>query len=271
MQSLGFKQGDRIGLSYPNGALYIALTFALWRINAVAVPIPTECSEAEVSHMIVALGLAGIVSQQRRPHSVELPNLAGFFEKFTTPPADNRNLNMAFIRFTSGTTCARKGVVICHETVRDRIDAANKALQIGPADTIVWCLPMAHHFLVTIVLYLTRGATIALVHSTLARSILETTKRVQGTVLYAAPLHFAWLARDRSELDLSTVRLAVSTTCALTGDVAEDFFKRFQRPLIQALGIIELGLVCLNLDDPVYRWNSRRQTPARFSCPPVQR
>src|SRR5256885_1605606 len=38
--------------------------------------------------------------------------------------------------------------------------------------------------------------------------------------------------------------------------MAEDFSKRFGRPLVQALGIIELGLVCLNLDDPVRRWNS---------------
>jgi len=38
--------------------------------------------------------------------------------------------------------------------------------------------------------------------------------------------------------------------------VAKEFFKRFQLPLIQALGVIELGLVSLNKDDPLGRWNS---------------
>src|SRR5207249_4257002 len=31
---------------------------------------------------------------------------------------------------------------------------------------------------------------------------------------------------------------------------------RFGRPLVQGLGIIELGLVSLNLDDPIRRWDS---------------
>jgi long-chain acyl-CoA synthetase len=256
LPALGVKPGSRVGVSYPNSVWYVALTFALWSVEAVAVPIPTECAEEEISDMVAALGLAAIISHQPRGRAVPLPQ-GGFFELLpTVPAADNHGLNIAFIRFTSGTTNARKGVVLCHETVRDRIAAANKVLLIGPEDTIVWCLPMAHHFLVTIVLYLSQGATIALVHSALARSILETTRRVRGTILYAAPMHFAWLARDDSELDLATVRLAVSTTCALTQDVAEDFSNRFQRPLVQALGIIELGLICANLDDPVRRWDS---------------
>jgi long-chain acyl-CoA synthetase len=53
-----------------------------------------------------------------------------------------------------------------------------------------------------------------------------------------------------------SVRLAVSTTCALPADVAADFFKRFDKPLMPALGIIETGLVSLNTDDPRGRWNS---------------
>ena len=35
-------KGARVGLCYPNGVNYVALTFALWRINAVVVPIPME-------------------------------------------------------------------------------------------------------------------------------------------------------------------------------------------------------------------------------------
>ena len=52
------------------------------------------------------------------------------------------------------------------------------------------------------------------------------------------------------------MRLAVSTTCALPADVADEFFKRFGQPLVPALGIIELGLVALNTADPRGRWNS---------------
>lgn len=248
--------GGRVGLCFPNGIDYVALTFALWRINAVVVPIPMESTEEELSTIAETMQLEGMLSP--KPHAPGTALAAEcFFTKLTpSPPPDNHGMNIAFIRFTSGTTNARKGVVLCHETVRDRVVSANHALRIGPEDVVMWSLPMSHHFLITIVLYLKAGATIVLARHVLAKPYLEAVNRWQGTVLYAAPFHFALLARDRSGVKLPTVRLAVSTTCALPQDVAEDFFKRFDRPLVQGLGIIELGLVSLNADDARHRWNS---------------
>ena len=248
--------GCRVGLLYPNSTDYVALTFALWRVNAVVVPIPMECTADEISSLATAMQLEIILSQKAGAQSVAL-SAECFLTRLTpTIPANNHGLNLAFIRFTSGTTNARKGVALTHETIRDRVATANKALGINPDDTVIWNLPMAHHFLITIVLYLSQGATIVLARHVLARPFLEAVNRWRGTVLYAAPFHFALLARDHSDLRLDSVRLAVATTCALPQDVAEDFYKRFDRPLVQALGIIELGLVGLNTGDPRGRWNS---------------
>jgi hypothetical protein len=61
--------------------------------------------------------------------------------------------------------------------------------------------------------------------------------------LYAAPFHFSLLARDNSGAQIENVRLAVSTTCALPQNVAEDFFNVSANRFVPALGIIELGLV----------------------------
>jgi long-chain acyl-CoA synthetase len=109
---------------------------------------------------------------------------------------------------------------------------------------------------VTIVLYLSQGATIVLARHVLSRPFLEATNRWQGTVLYAAPFHYSMLARDNSGAKLDSVRLAVSTTCRLPEEVAVRFQQRFGLPLSQALGVIELGLVCVNVDDPTARWDS---------------
>lgn len=256
LQAQGVTPGARVGLCLPNGITYVALTFALWRARAVVVPIPMECAEEEASAIATAMRLEAILSQKPRGQNVAMqPGV--FFARLALPlPADNHGLNVAFIRFTSGTTSARKGVVLCHETIRDRVVAANKALRIGPDDTVMWCLPMSHHFLVTIVLYLSQGATIVLARHVLAGPFLEAVNRWRGTVLYAAPFHYALLARDSSGAGLSSVRLAVSTTCGLSGEVAENFHQRFNLPLVQALGIIEAGLVCINGDAPLTRWNS---------------
>src|SRR5205085_1206867 len=68
----------------------------------------------------------------------------------------------AFIRFTSGTTAAAKGVVLSHETIYERICAANEVLRFGPGDRVVWLLSMAYHFAVSIVSYLSFGAAVVL-------------------------------------------------------------------------------------------------------------
>ncbi len=256
LRTIGLSPGTRVGLFCPNSINYVALTFALWRINAVVVPIPTECTGEELSDISATMQLQAILSDKPMGEDVPLAPSCYFSRVIPESAPDNHGLNIAFIRFTSGTTSARKGVVLCHETVRDRVATANKSLRIGPEDTVMWCLPMSHHFLITIVLYLSQGATIVLFRHVLARAFLEAVNRWQATVLYAAPFHYALLARDGSEIGLSSVRLAVSTTCSLPHDVAEEFLKRFKLPLVQGLGVIELGLVSLNRDDPLGRWNS---------------
>ena len=143
-----FSPGSRIGLAFPNGINYVALTYALWRLQVAVVPIPTECTEAEVEEIARMLQLDAIVSEKPRPGSVAIRPGCFLTRLQPAPGADNHGLNIAFIRFTSGTTSERKGVVLTHETIRDRIAAANSALSITSQDTVIWCLPMSHHFLV---------------------------------------------------------------------------------------------------------------------------
>ncbi|MGZ5567407.1 MAG: AMP-binding protein, partial [Limisphaerales bacterium] len=128
----------RVGICFPNSVNYVALTFALWRINAVVVPIPTECTEEELSTIATTMQLEAVLSRKPGAQSVSLgPDV--FFTRLTPAlPADNHGLNLAFIRFTSGTTSARKGVALSHETIRNRVLAANQALRIGPTDTVMW-------------------------------------------------------------------------------------------------------------------------------------
>jgi len=254
--ALCLPPGCRMGLCHPNSSAYVVLTFALWKINAVVVPIPTECTEEEIAEIATAIQLEAILSPKPRGQSTALAPDCFFTRLTPSSMPDNHGLNLAFIRFTSGTTSTRKGVALSHETIRDRVVSANKAFGIGPDDTVIWCLPMAHHFLITIVLYLSVGATIVLARHVVAKPFLEAIKRWQGTVLYAAPFHFAMLARDNSDAQIPSVRLAISTTCALPQDTSEDFHRRFGISLVQALGVIELGLVALNTQDPSGRWNS---------------
>ena len=155
-------------------------------------------------------------------------------------------LNPAFIRFSSGTTGASKGVVLSHESLLERITAANGGLGLGAGDKVLWTLPMAHHFAVTIVLYLYHGVTTVLETSNRPDLLFEAARESGTHLLYGSPFHFAQLAQCKDAGRLPELRMAISTASALSGEVAEGFRERFELPVTQALGIIEVGLPILN-------------------------
>lgn len=155
----------------------------------------------------------------------------------------------AFVRHTSGTTGKARGVVITHTGVLERTAAANRGLTIGCDDTIVWVLPMAFHFFVSIVLYLRYGATIAICPDHFAGTLLDVANRHGGTLLYASPFHYRLLASDESPARFDTLQRAISTSSLLPMQTALDFRRRFDLPITQALGVIEVGLPLINLTD----------------------
>ena len=120
----------------------------------------------------------------------------------------------------------------------------------------------------TIVLYLSKGAThcsgAACSFAAVSRSGESAVAR-HGIVCRAVPLFHAG-AGYFSGLKLSSVRLAVSTTYRLPeAKVAVSFQGRFGVALSQALGVIELGLVCANVDDPVGRRDSVGRPLSNFA------
>jgi long-chain acyl-CoA synthetase len=165
----------------------------------------------------------------------------------TDPIPEFEALNPASIRFSSGTTGTSKGIVLSHESLPARILAANRGLQLQPGDRVLWTLPMAHHFAVTIVLYLYHGVATILEESHHPKAIYQAAKESGTQLLYGSPFHFAQLAECPKAGPLPKLRLAISTASALNPEIARSFEKRFQLPLTQALGIIEIGLPILNL------------------------
>jgi len=159
-----------------------------------------------------------------------------------------KSLNPAFIRFTSGTTSVRKGVVLSHKTIRDRTDAVNKIFKITEKDTVLWLLPMAYHFAVTIMLFLRHGATIDIAIGIPYSNILKNLISDSITFTYATPFHYSEIIKttDKSIKIPNKVRMMISTAMPLTKKQSESFFATFKRYLNQAYGIIECGLPCIN-------------------------
>lgn len=233
----------RIGLAAPGGVDYIALALAILHAGACLVPIADELTESERADLTSRTSLHGLLES-----TVGQPRFTPLAANPLPCEAEFSALKPAFIRFSSGTTGDSKGVVMSHASLLERITAANAVLQLGTGDVMLWMLPMAHHFAVSIVLYLYFGCCTAIAENHLAADVLALAEVHRATAIYGAPFHYALLAADRSDFRWPSLRLPVSTAAALDEASAAAFAARFDRPLVQAMGIIEAGLPLINID-----------------------
>jgi long-chain acyl-CoA synthetase len=255
----GIRPGHCVGLHCASGAQYVVLNYAVWRCGGCVVPIPVELTADEKTEVYRGIALDYVVSHNAGQSFLE-PLARGVFTEvsanatvvpvhsYRQRPKEFSSINGAFIRFTSGTTGSSKGVVLSHETIFDRIHAANEVLHVGPHDRIVWMLSMSYHFAVSIVSYLSFGATIVLVPNQFARAVLEAISRHRATMMYASPMHYALMADFDGDASVASLRQAISTTASTDPQTLKKFYWRFGVPLTQALGIIEIGLPCINVD-----------------------
>jgi long-chain acyl-CoA synthetase len=254
----GVEPGQRIGLLSPNGLPYVPAAFGLLSTGACLVPIPTNLTAEEMAQLLSEVDVNGCLSW---PGAAPLPGPApiaalvdgecdGFrfqwLDRAAEGPAELRALEPAFIRFTSGTTAHCKGVVLSHSATAARVQAADDVLRFTEGDRILWVLPLAYHFAVTIVAYVKAGAHILMCPDTLPRTIVDSIRRFEATVLYASPFHFERLGNLGRSGPLPSIRLALSTSAPITRAVMDRFESVYDVPVAQAYGIIEAGLPCIN-------------------------
>lgn len=260
LREKGVGKYDRAALVSADSIEMIALTLAVLSIPAVVVPISPRHTDEEKRAIIKEMAVEHVLFEEGSANVKGAssilpggPSGRGFFHKRlkpdSLPPSEYYGMNPAFIRFSSGTTGQSKGVVLSHEGIIERTDAADRGLVVTEKDTVMWVLSMSFHFVVTILLYLRRGATIVLCGDRFPESFIEGMSRMKGTILYASPFHFGLLARTDmlKAKDMNGVRLAVSTAMKLQAEAAAAFRERFGVELAEAYGIIEVGLPFINL------------------------
>jgi long-chain acyl-CoA synthetase len=234
----GCRKSERCGLMVADGADFLVSALGILAAGLCLVPIATFLPEEEKDFVIKAAGLHWLF--QRNGQLFRLP---------FAQPVDGQNdeefraCNPAYIRFTSGTTGRRKGILLGQEAIIDRLNSANAVLQIDSTDRIWFALPMADHFVVSILLYLSRGATVLGLSK--RENWRPTAQRYCPTVTYGSPDFYQALT-DSDVGALDSLRLAISTTAPLPAQLAVNFARRFNKNLNPALGVIEVGLLTIN-------------------------
>lgn len=259
LRARGVRPGQRIGLLAPNALAYLPAAFGLLRAGACLVPVAENLTPSETAEILSRVDVNGCLAWPRAdslPGADDRTLLTGgacegfafhWIKRDAEGPAGLGSLNPVFIRFTSGTTAHSKGVVLSHEATAARVEAADRVLRFSEEDRILWVLPLAYHFAVTIVAYVRAGAHVLLCPDTLPGTVIEAIRGLRATVFYASPLHFERLANLPVTGPLTSLRLALSTSAPIAPAVMERFESAHGVPVAQAYGIIEAGLPCINV------------------------
>jgi long-chain acyl-CoA synthetase len=255
LSARGIAAGQRIAFRSSDGIDYIVGALALLECGAAVVPVADSLTPDEIAETIERIDVHGILTHRDMPNPAGEPLDAVFHwqaRQSHSPQLDARcrEMGAAFIRFSSGTTGQSKGVVLSHRSIVERTDAANQGLGISDRDVILWVLSMSHHFVVSILLFLRRGATIVVGHKMFPFSILEAVQNNSCTFIYGSPLHYYLLAMAPSvpAAALGNVRLAISTAMKMSPDFSDQFSRKFGFAPAEAYGIIEIGLPFINTE-----------------------
>lgn len=253
---LGIKEGMGIGVMAGNGRNFIIGIFAAVSTGAAVMPMSPQLKKAEIVDILQDAKLHAIIDDRSSIQPLDtietvIPMKQGSFRFAFTNIHESVAFapfvhQPAFIRFTSGTTGKSKGVIVSHQSVLERINGANTGMELGSADTVIWVLPMAYHFIVSVILYVKFGAAIAIAKDFLAKNIIEITNLHKGTLLYASPVQIRLLAYDAGTEQMPSLKKVISTSAGIGLDVCMAFKKRFDLDVSQAYGIIEIGIPILN-------------------------
>ncbi|MBN2642532.1 MAG: long-chain fatty acid--CoA ligase [Victivallales bacterium] len=233
----------------------VFISLAVLAADGILVPVPPAMSAEETSRLCQDVRAEFLIDQRELYQGARRFTCAGADMYLHALEHDGARREYdehpAFIRFSSGTTAGSKGVVISHKAVAERTTAANQGLNIGSDDVVLWVLSMAYHFVVTILLFLRRGATIIICQDPAMLTMGQVLKENRVSVLYATPCHYRMMTESDSfdKTMLADVRLAVSTAMSLEPCIAMAFKNKFSVPLQQAYGIIEVGLPCISSCD----------------------
>jgi len=234
-----------VGLSAPNGPAFLAGVIALRQRGHGVLLLDPAAPLAERRRSCAALGARAMLScTQGWPIDSAEWVCAGIPDAL---PASEASPDVGFVKLTSGSTGAPRGVAATEAALLADDSALARTMGLRADDRILGAIPMSHSYgFSSVALPVLRRGSIAVVpdeEGPLAP--LRAASAASATVFPSAPAYLqALLKLSQPPAWPSSVRLVISASAPLPPDVAAQFHARFGRRVHVFYGASECGGIC---------------------------
>lgn len=213
LHAQGVSRGERCAILADNDGWWCAAYLGILRLGAIAVPLDTNYSAAQVRTILADSGARVVFVNARLAAVAEeaataLPGI--LIADIASPTVDNSGSDQvtlpdppdehatAVILYTSGTTADPKGVMLSHANLLAEHDAAFKVVSVSEKDSVLGVLPLFHALaqLANLLLPLAIGARVVFLETLSSSELLRALAERRITVFACVP-QFFYLIHER--------------------------------------------------------------------------
>ena len=260
----GIAPGTPIGIMLPNVPEFASVYYGILRTGAVVVPMNPLLKAREIAYYLGDSGAPVIFAWHVTAPEVEIGAKEAGAEAILVDPAtfpdilataspapqviDRAAYDTAVVLYTSGTTGHPKGAELTHANLINNVEvSAADLFQLGPDDLIFGGLPLFHAFGQTCTLNaaIMTGASLTVLPRFDAAKALEILADQRVTIFAGVPTMFSALLHvpDRSDYDVSALRLCISGGAAMPVEVLRQFEDAFDCIVLEGYGLSETSPV----------------------------
>jgi long-chain acyl-CoA synthetase len=260
----GIAPGTLIGIMLPNVPEFASVYYGILRTGAVVVPMNPLLKAREIAYYLGDSGAPVIFAWHVTAPEVEIGAKEAGAEAILVDPAtfpdilataspapqvaDRAAYDTAVVLYTSGTTGHPKGAELTHANLINNVEvSAADLFQLGPDDLIFGGLPLFHAFGQTCTLNaaIMTGASLTVLPRFDAAKALGILADQRVTIFAGVPTMFSALLHvpDRSDYDVSALRLCISGGAAMPVEVLRQFEDAFDCIVLEGYGLSETSPV----------------------------
>jgi len=160
----------------------------------------------------------------------------------------------AVLLFTSGSSGQPKGVVLSHRNLLANVNQFSSRLQLKAEDSALGCLPLFHSFGCTVTMWypVIEGINLVTYPSPMEfGKLAELIEKQKVSLFVATPTFLRGYMRKATAEQFASLKLVVTGAEKLPPKVAEQFEKKFNKPVLEGYGLTETSPATnVNLPDP---------------------